>query len=279
MLRAIVIVLVALAGSARAEPVELSLLSYNTHGLASWIVDDEPELRFPRISALLDAYDVALIQEDWSHHEALVEAASHQLIERGNDSRLWLARILPIFGGSGLTTLVRSRAWLVQIGKEPYGVCAGWLGGANDCFATKGFLYVRLRFSGGRVLDIYQTHLDAGGSAEDQAAREHQLAQLAHRIRSLSEDGPLVLAGDFNLRAEVPEQRAALDAFTQSLALRDSGAGPAPGSGWRTLDYVFYRPGRDVELELLEAGEALEFRDGATPLSDHPALYARFRIR
>ena len=42
---------------------------------------------------------------------------------------------------------------------------------------------------------------------------------------------------------------------------------------------MFYRPGEGADLELVEAGEALEFRDGGTPLSDHPALYGRFRIR
>jgi hypothetical protein len=33
-----------------------------------------------------------------------------------------------------------------------------------------------------------------------------------------------------------------------------------------------------VRLELLEAGEALEFVRNGAPLSDHPAVYARFRL-
>ena len=260
-------------------PVELRVLSYNTHGLIGWIAGDDPQSRFPKISQLLHPYDVVLVQEDWSYHEELVSASPHEVVERGNDSRLALASLLPIFGGSGLTTLVRSRDWLLDVGREPYDTCAGWFGGANDCFGTKGFLQVRLRLPPDRRLDVYQTHLDAGAGSEDQAARVRQLELLAERINAISGDRALILAGDFNLDASRPEQREALRAFADGLELRDSGASPSPGSGWRQLDYVFYRSGAQVEIELLEAGEALEFRDAASPLSDHPALSTRFRIR
>ncbi len=267
------------AGPVGDAPVELRVLSYNTHGLVGWIAGDDPESRFPKISQRLHAYDVVLIQEDWSYHEELVSWAPHEVVERGNGSRLALASLLPIFGGSGLTTLVRSRDWLLDVGREPYDTCAGWLGGANDCFGTKGFLHVRLRLPPDRRLDVYQTHLDAGAGPDDQAARVHQLELLTERIAAISGDRALILAGDFNLDAKLPEQRAALDDFAQGLGLQDSRAAPAPGTAWRQLDYVFYRSGAQVEIELLEAGEALEFRDATIPLSDHPALFTRFRIR
>lgn len=268
-----------LGAAGDAPPVELALLSYNTHGLVGWLAGDDPARRFPLISERLDAYDVALIQEDWSWHEELVAEASHQVVERGNGSRLALAALLPVFGGSGLTTLVRERDWLLDVTREPYDTCAGWLAGANDCFGTKGFLHVRLRLPPDRRLDIYQTHLDAGRRPEDQAARARQLELLAQRITAISGDRALILAGDFNLDADVPAQRSALAGFAASLGLRETGAAPAPGSEWRRLDYVLYRSGPAVSIDVIEAGEALEFRDELGPFSDHPALFTRFRVR
>ena len=200
-------------------------------------------------------------------------------MEQGNESRLWLADWLPLFGGSGLTTLVRERDWVTSVTREAYRVCAGWLGGANDCMGSKGFLRVRLEPAPGKVLDVYQTHLDAGDGVEDQAARLAQLEHLARRVRESSGEGALILAGDLNLKREVPAHRQALAAFARSLELVDSGAEPAPDTGWLRVDYIFYRSGNGVTLELVEAGEALEFRDEGGPFSDHPALVSRFRLR
>ncbi len=276
-----IVAVALLAGGVRAEePIGLSVLSYNTHGLAGWIVDDEPAIRFPQISRLLNGYDVALIQEDWSWHEELVAAAEHPVIEMGNGSRFWIADFIPIFGGSGLTSFVRAaREDVLEVTREAYGSCSGWLGGANDCLGSKGFLRVRLRLAPGAELDVYQTHLDAGDAAGDEAARGEQLAQLRRRIAQLSGDGALILAGDFNLHSERPAQRAILDEFVASLGLLDSGAAPVDPAQWERLDYIFYRSGGGVRLEVVSAGQALEFQHQGRPLSDHPALFSRFRLR
>lgn len=270
----------AFAGGAAAGPsVELRVLSYNTHGLAGWIAGDDPEGRFPLIAERVNRYDVALLQEDWSHHELLRRGATHAIVERGNGSRLALARVLPIFGGSGLTVLAGfepGRA--VAVTREFLGTCAGWLDGASDCFASKGFLRLRLRVADGLELDFYDTHLDAGGGDADQRAREVQLARLGDRIRALSGDGAVVIGGDFNLGFEREAQRAALLAFAGGLGLRDTGAARADPERWRRIDYILYRSGAGVSLEVLEAGEAAEFHHEGRPLSDHPALAARFRV-
>jgi hypothetical protein len=136
------------------EPVELSLLTYNVHGLHEWLVDDDPPARMPRISALLDAYDVVLIQEDWSYHELLTQHVEHEVIERGNSSHRTLAAVLPfLFSGSGLTALAREREQLVSASRDHFGHCAGWLGGGMDCYASKGFLQLRLRLANGAELE------------------------------------------------------------------------------------------------------------------------------
>jgi len=272
------LVFLLLAATVRAEPIELSILSYNTHGLASWIAGDDPEARFPEISRLLNRYDVALIQEDWAYHELLTEHAVHQVVERGNGAEL-LMGMIPLFSGSGLTSLVKLAPGAVtKVTREAYGACSGWLGGANDCLASKGFLLLRLRLAGGVEVDVVQTHLDAGQGDEDRAARARQLELLAERLSELSAGRALVVAGDFNLRHDVPGDRELLERFASALGLADSGAKPADAARWRRLDYLLYRSGDEVALTVSDAGEALEFAHEGRPLSDHPALFARLRL-
>jgi endonuclease/exonuclease/phosphatase family metal-dependent hydrolase len=243
----------------------VAVLSYNVHGLPSLVIDDDPAARMPRISTLLNAYDVALLQEDWSWSAELDAAATHALKQR-----------TPF--RSGLASLARAK--LVDASSEPLGACAGWLGGANDCLADKGFLRLRLELGDGARVDFWNLHLDAGGEEADRAARATQLERLAARVRTLSSDAALVVAGDFNLHESVPADRALLERFRTALALADSGARSAADGAFaaKRIDFILYRSGAGVALAPLEAGEAREFADGPTPLSDHPALFARFRV-
>jgi endonuclease/exonuclease/phosphatase family metal-dependent hydrolase len=271
------------AGPAAAEApsVDFSVLSYNTHGLPSWAALDGPERRFPKIGALVRAYDVTLIQEDFDHHGALERGAHGLWIQRGNPSRFrdsLLCRLL--CEGSGLTFLTRlPRPWLVDLVNRPYPACSGWLGAGNDCFATKGFQHARLELGGDLEVDFVNTHLDAGRSAEDRAARRAQLESLRRYLEREAAGAPLVLGGDLNLDADDPADAALRDEFAAALGLVDSGAAAAPGSSWEHLDYLYHRDGSAVVVEVLEAGEAREFVDGDAPLSDHPAIFARFRAR
>ena len=256
---------------------ELSVLTYNVHGLASWLVSDQPERRLPQVSRLINAYDVALIQEDFSYPELLRESAEHAVVVDGNGSRFASASLFTFLKGSGLTTFVDlPPERIATVLPEPYGSCSGWFAAANDCWATKGFLLVRLRIAPDLELDVVQTHLDAGRSAEDRQVRARQLDQLRARLIGFSAGRALIVAGDLNLRRDDPADRALLAEFVDWLSLHDTGA---RGAGdWRGLDYILYRGGEELGLEVLEAGEAPEFVHGGEPLSDHPALFTRFRL-
>jgi endonuclease/exonuclease/phosphatase family metal-dependent hydrolase len=269
------------AGRAEPDAAEITLLSYNTRGLPSWVAQDAPEQRSPRIGALLRGFDVVLLQEDFAHHEPLRQAASPPWIARGNDSRFagswWCAILCP---GSGLTLLSRlGEQGRTALANVAYRTCAGWLGGANDCWATKGFQHARLALPGERLVHLVNTHLDAGSGAEDRAARASQLEQLTAWIEAEIGDDALVLGGDLNLDAAQADDRRLRDAFVERLRLADSGARAAPGTPWRILDYIFVRSGGGHEIEVLEAGEEHSFVHAGAPLSDHPALFARLRIR
>jgi endonuclease/exonuclease/phosphatase family metal-dependent hydrolase len=273
-----------LTAPAAGDPgvVDLAVLSYNVHGLASWAAGDAPEARMPRIGRLLNAYDVALLQEDWVHHEGLRREAQHPFVERGQPAReSWFRGLAgaPAESGSGLTLLARlPRDRIALIEREPYGLCAGWVVGGADCFADKGWLRARLALAAEFEVDFWDTHLDAGDGASDLAARRAQLEILRERIGSRSRERAVFLGGDFNLDFADPEERALLGGFAASLGLAD--AGIEPGPPWKRIDYLFYRGGDGVAVELVEAGREPTFvHDGGAPLSDHPAVYARFRLR
>jgi hypothetical protein len=254
------------------EALLVSVLCYNVHGLSSVLVDDDPEARMPEISARLNAYDVALVQESWSYGDALGAQATHAVVERGG-------RVDPgVFFQTGLVTFARPRLRAVTRGS--LGACSGWLTGANDCFADKGFQRLRLALANGAEVDFWNLHLDAGRGDDDREARAMQLANLEARVRAISRDGPLVIAGDFNLDEGDPADHALLADFARALGLVDSGARAAPDGAFagKRIDYIFVRSGAGVALAVVEAGEAREFSDGPTPKSDHPALFARIRV-
>jgi hypothetical protein len=277
--------LAALASGERSpEPTEFVILSYNTHGLAGWIAGDDPEERFPRIGALANRYHVALIQEDFAHHSALRRSSTHGIVVRGNGPRFsWLERLRVLCGrcGSGLTLLAKDpfeRA--TRLLREPFSSCSGWLGSGNDCWATKGLLMARMELSSGEAVDFFNLHLDAGDGVADRDARRRQLDRAALAVRRESRGHAVIVGGDFNLRYDHAEDRALLDRFRSALQLTDTGAGLSQPRKWpEKIDYLLYRSGDDAEVELLEAGIATEFGDGEGALSDHPAIYARFRAQ
>ena len=88
----------------------------------------------------------------------------------------------------------------------------------------------------------------------------------------------MILAGDFNSRED--RSNPSLEGFVSALGLRESGA-RIDADRWRPrCDYIFYRGDARTEIALLESGEADEFVDeSGKPLSDHPAIRARFAIR
>jgi endonuclease/exonuclease/phosphatase family metal-dependent hydrolase len=268
------------------RPVELSVLTYNTHGLRQRYAKDDPERRFPQIGRLLNGYDVALLQEDFAYHELIAENAEHGIQRRGNpqDRNLIADLLAPIACGecgAGLSTLVEGdESALVGEHREAYEAYHGWFGSRYDAWVTKGFLVVRIRLANGAIVDVYNTHLDAGKKkkrVEDERVRGSQLEQLRAAMEGLSAGSAVILAGDFNYRVDRP--RPLLDEFAQALGLQEVAAETV--GRWRPRSaHIFHRSSENAAVELLATGEAVEFvAVGGEPLSDHPAIFARFRVR
>jgi endonuclease/exonuclease/phosphatase family protein len=252
--------------------VVLAVLTYNVHGLPSWVTGDDTVARMFGIAPHLSAYDVVLIQESWGYFNELAFRSTHPVRERGNGPNpglLWQ---------NGLASFAHPK--LVQVSRGSLGACSGWLGGANDCLADKGYLRLRLRLANGATVDFWNLHLDAGDGEDDRIARGKQLTTLQERVESLSGDSALVVAGDFNSQAREPADEVLLKSFVDRLGLVDSGARSAPEGDFRDklIDYIFVRSGSSASLRVLQSGEAREFEQHFQPLSDHPALFARLEV-
>ena len=260
-----------------ANPTELKLLVYNTHGLPAVFSKDDPVRRFPEIGKQMRRYQLALLQEDFAHHEALLDTlAASSVAVRGNESRFSLC---PFCSGSGLTMISNlEQEWQLEIQAEAFDTCAGWLRGLNDCFATKGFQLARIETPSSKHFYVVNTHLDAGRNSSDRQARATQLQQIATKMKQEASEEALIIVGDLNLRWNDPEDRALLEAFKKDLGLTDSIKGVQAEGGWPILDYVLYRNGRTTTLEVLEAGEDTAFQNEKEPLSDHPALFMKLLI-
>ena len=257
---------------------EIKILVYNTHGLPSAFAGDDPEERFPLIGEKTKAYQLSLLQEDFAHHELLLKNLSKESIAiRGNGNNKSLC---PFCSGSGLTMISNfEREWQLEVNSEAFNSCSGWLGGLNDCFASKGFQLARIETPLKKYVFILNTHLDAGRSTSDRKVRADQLNQILTKVGKVIDGEALIIAGDLNLRWDDPQDIHLLEAFKKDLGLLDSFDGVKPDKNRPSLDYILYRNGTDTTLEVLEVGIDSDFQYDNKPLSDHPALFIRLLIR
>ena len=70
--------------SLEQQSEKLRILVYNTHGLPEIFISDNPKMRFPVIGKKTQDFSIALLQEDYSHHEELLSGlAKESLAIRG----------------------------------------------------------------------------------------------------------------------------------------------------------------------------------------------------
>lgn len=295
----------ALAGG---QSVTLRVLSYNIHGLPAIIAKDDPAARIPVIARRAGTFDIALFQEDFSFNDLVDANAPHGIIVRGNapsgtatikgvqvpvgsalqslfgsgnQAGSWMGAVSSLATtavqpfGSGLTTLAkRDTLRVVEEQRESFGMCEGYLGSAQDCFAEKGVLMVRLRLQNGAEVDVYNTHLEAGGDAKDQEIRVRQLAMIAEFMKRHSTGRAVVFGGDFNLDWKNKAHRAALEGFLKTTGLTRQ----ETRQDGRQIDHILTRSGTGVALKTRRAGVSTEFHNAGKALSDHPALLLSLQI-
>jgi len=240
----------------------LSLLTYNVAGLPQLVSQSEPEVNVALISPLLNHYDIALVQEDFSYHSRLISHAEHPYRSEPMNHSLAL---IP----DGLNWFSRfAFSWIHRV---RWAQCNGYLGAASDCLADKGFSFGEVTLAPGVTVDVYDLHAEAGSSLLDIDARRDNFEQLADYLRARSRDHAIIVAGDTNLRTGVPADAETLDRFLSVTGLSD--ACRSFGCGEEKLDRVLFASSRNVRLDVLGWWQDRRFVDAdGEPLSDHPAI-------
>ena len=257
------------------ENLNLNILVYNTHGLPEIFIDDNPKMRFPIIGEKTQDFNISLLQEDYSHHEELSSGLSTESIAYRGGMGTFLC---PFCTGSGLTSIFNlPDSWLIDVENETYKDCSGWLRGANDCFAYKGFQIIKITSPNKKHFHIINTHMDAGRGDSDRYVREKQLEHIVSSIKK-KDIKALIVAGDLNLNSKDLGDMELLTQFKNELSLMDTFEHTQIDARWSILDYILIKQGEDVRFKINSVGEDRSFFTEAGPLSDHPALFIELTI-
>lgn len=242
----------------------LKVLAYNVAGLPAWFSASDPVRNIPQISPKLNAYDLALCQEDFWYQGELARQALHPF------------RSTPLTGystlvGDGLTRFSRA-PFVGTLARVKWTDLHGVTGHANDALSSKGFSFARHELAPGVEVDVYNVHADAGSDQGDIAARAKNFEQLARYALHFSAGRALIVAGDTNLNGQQrPQDETILVDFMGRLGLTD--AARALG-GAESIDRVLLRSGQGVDLTPVLWRFADEFKDAAGgDLSDHLAVH------
>ncbi|HYP88286.1 MAG TPA: endonuclease/exonuclease/phosphatase family protein [Polyangiaceae bacterium] len=262
---------VSLSSAALAEPNQTArsgrfeLVTYNVAGLPEGLSNVHPVANLPAIGALLNKFDVALVQEDFAYPDLLRERLTLPYKSPGfvRGEALHFGDGLSLFSRSPATDAVRVR----------WQACHGVVDSYFDCLTPKGFASWQIELSPGLSIDVYDVHLDAGATAGDVEARAAQLRQLAAAIEKASQARAVLLGGDFNLtHGELAEFRRLMSSVGL-VDVCDELHCPQP---WR-LDRVLFRSSQRLRLFARAWRIGTGFRDprgGA--LSDHEPVIASF---
>ncbi|HEX5660377.1 MAG TPA: endonuclease/exonuclease/phosphatase family protein [Polyangiales bacterium] len=264
----------------------LRVLTYNVAGLPEGLSSSTPAKNSPLISPLLNGYDLALLQEDFTYHAQIVSMAMHPY-QSPSDTR---GQSL----GDGLNFL--SDYPFSELTRVKWTECNGTLDQGSDCLTPKGFSFARIDVDGTSI-DIYDLHADAGSSALDQRARADNLRQLAQAIRERSDGRAVIVAGDTNARytragdnlPELVDGAGLTDVWVELLR---GGVRPSPDSmvtcsatdlddpACDRIDRILYRNGDGIALRASEYRvEGAKFTDAAgNQLSDHRPISVLFTI-
>jgi endonuclease/exonuclease/phosphatase family metal-dependent hydrolase len=263
----------------------LRLGTFNVWGLPGAFADDVSS-RMRGLASRLPGLDldVLFIQEAWTQEvrDTLREAAlaSNFEVAGGSSSAggLMLFSRLPIRSADFESFHFRG---------DPERLAQG------EFLGHKGFQTVMLEGASGPV-PVINTHVHARYSrAHPQLNSAVRMAQLLQIIGALKElDGTVILGGDFNCKHSDPEYQV-FSELTRSTELGDGRSFPTLSrsnyykrhrrGADKRVDYLFVRPGRNVECRstgaaaLFAKPERIHRHD--RPLSDHYGFRADFESR
>jgi hypothetical protein len=237
---------------------DLNILTFNIHALPPIIARDNPKQRIIKIINSTNSYDIISFQENWIF------------------SKNYLTNISPnyhwfVSKKSGLTIAVSNDYEIYSVVEQFYDDCSGWLFDANDCFAKKGFLHIKIKIDN-QILDFYNTHLDAGNSKSDFIVRELQIKHLLNYIKSFPNEESIILVGDLNIDSLIEKEIYLIKYFKDELGLNQVDWVSDETTQLEKLDYIFYRG-----HELIENKYGVSVK--LNGLSDHPPIESKFKLK
>ncbi|HMI90181.1 MAG TPA: endonuclease/exonuclease/phosphatase family protein [Polyangiales bacterium] len=261
-------------------------LTYNVAGLPEGLSSSMPARFTPMIGPLLNGYDLVFLQESWQtpdpnplaplrgYHEILVATANHPHktvpCEQpfGSDPRRPTALLcdgVNVFSRIPLETTTTHVAWSTCVDTD------------SDCLALKGFSMTRAQLAPDLPVHLYDLHMEAGISPEDDSARAGGIDQLLAFIGEQSQQTAIIVAGDFNLNTDAEPGASQLARLLELGALSDACCELSceqPGS----IDKLLYRSSDELELraESWERESDVFVSSSGEPLSDHAPLAVRF---
>lgn len=258
------------AGSAPSTG-ELWFISYNVAGLPQGLSSSDPSNNIPLIGPLLDAYDLAVVQEDFWYHD---ELSSGVTLPYRSTPMVEDPSLIPPNLGDGLNRF--SRFPLGPLTRTTWSQCSGYTDCSNDCPADKGFSVSTVELASGVTVDVYNLHMDAGSCDGDFEARASGAEELAAFIASRSAGRAIIVAGDTNLNMARPPDDEILAGLLEDTGLEV--ACRLASCDDESIDRIMIRSGTDLTLEVAEWVRPTHFVDGeGNDLSDHVPTTALLR--
>jgi len=261
----------AVSGRVWDDHLRLRLVTYNIWGLPSWM-NGARTGRYIKIARELErlAPDFILLQEAWTA-DARRSAPTNGLwsIARAAGQHTF-------FQQSGLLTL--SKFPIIAGRFYPFSRAT-----FPDRFVNKGALKITVQLPDRRVVNVWNLHLQDGGSP---GIRQSQIRELVSAVQA-AEDGQIadLVGGDFNTTPDDPlyqELSRSIGPSVQQLGgispfVTWDGLSAKPGSG-QTLDYIFVRS--RVPFQTIEATPRVAFQTAnfEQRLSDHLGIETEVKL-
>jgi hypothetical protein len=278
-------------------------LAYNVAGLPQEVSGENPEVNIPLISPKLEPYEVVLTQEDFdwwvpaldgidfaNYHDRLRAQVTHPYRSSrhpGPEAAGLDPSTRPtLLVGDGLGYL--SRFATRDDRRVAWRGCFGGAntadGGAGDCLAMKGFAVTTVELAPGVLVDVYNLHVEAGGTVEDQRLQGVDMDDLAAFVLDHSAERAVILGGDTNLHTNSthPDGSGGADTvlwetFLARTGLADVCATLGCPDRHRIDKFAFRSAGGVTITPRTHVFRAAEFTDAAgEALSDHDPLGVRF---
>ena len=262
-------------------------MTYNVAGLPEGISSSHPSRFTQIISPRLNAYDLVLVQESWQepvpYPSGLFGAhLYHQILAAGvNHPFKSVPMPIPLNKNPERPSALVSDG-LNRFSRFPFEpvIRRRWAdcdNSAADCLSLKGFSVARTTFAPGAEIDVYNLHMEAGGSSHDDELRVQDVTDLAAFIASYSSGRAVLVGGDFNLHIEDQPDGTTFARLLADTGLRDACTFVACSEPER-IDKFLFRSNKAIRITPLSwRNEDNKFRsDAGDPLSDHEPIAVEF---